>query len=97
MVGNVGKVTETLKASLDWVNNNDWRSYVKYPGSTVIADPAVTVLDDQETIKSTDLPPAQPDRASSSILTSPWTSASPIPTNRPTTAANGPTPPTARR
>jgi hypothetical protein len=53
MVATVGKVTETLKASLDWVNNNDWRSYVKYPGSTVTANPAVIVLDDQQLIKST--------------------------------------------
>lgn len=52
MVATSGKVTDTLKASFDWVNNNDWRGYVKYPGSTVIADPTVTVLDDQETIKS---------------------------------------------
>ena len=52
MVTTVGKVTDTLKASLDWVNNNDWRSYVKYPGSTVLADPTVTVLDDQRLIKT---------------------------------------------
>jgi len=52
MVATVGKITDTLKASLDWVNNNDWRSYVKYPGSTVLADPTVTVLDDQRLIKS---------------------------------------------
>lgn len=43
-----GKTTETLKATVDWVNNNDTRNYVKYPGSTVIADPAVTVTDDEE-------------------------------------------------
>jgi len=53
MVATIGKVTETLKASLGWVNNNDSRSYVKYPGSTVIVDPPVTVLDDQELIRST--------------------------------------------
>jgi len=27
---------ETVKASLGWINNDDWRSYVKYPGSKVI-------------------------------------------------------------
>lgn len=53
MVATVGKVTETVKASLGWINNDDYRSYVKYPGSTVIANPTVTVLDDQQTIKST--------------------------------------------
>jgi hypothetical protein len=52
MVATAGKVTETLKASLDWVNNNDWRSYVKYPGSTVTANPSVTVIDDQQLTKS---------------------------------------------
>ena len=52
MAQTVGKVTNTLKASFDWVNNNDWRSYVKYPGSTVIVDPAVAVLDDQQLTKS---------------------------------------------
>jgi hypothetical protein len=54
MVVTVGKVTETVKASLGWINNDDWRSYVKYPGSNVIVDPTVTVLDDEQTIKSTD-------------------------------------------
>jgi len=39
MVATVGKVTETVKASLGWINNDDWRSYVKYPGSKVIVDP----------------------------------------------------------
>ncbi len=53
MVATVGMLTETLNASLGWVNNDDWRSYVKYPGSTVIANPAVTVLDDRQTIHST--------------------------------------------
>jgi hypothetical protein len=52
MVATVGKVAETLKASYDWVNNNDWRGYMKYPGSTVTANPAVTVLDDQQLTKS---------------------------------------------
>jgi len=52
MVATIGKVTETLKASFDWVNNNDSRGYVKYPNSSVIADPTVTVLDDQQLIKS---------------------------------------------
>ena len=52
MVATVGKITETLKATLDWVKNDDWRTYVKYPNSNVIADPTVTVLDDERTIKS---------------------------------------------
>ena len=52
MVATVGKVAETLKASYDWVNNNDWRGYMKYPGSTVTANPAVSVLDDQQLTKS---------------------------------------------
>ena len=52
MVATVGKVAETLKASYDWVNNNDWRGYMKYPGSTVTANPAVPVLDDQQLTKS---------------------------------------------
>ena len=53
MVAVFGKTTETLKLTGDWANNQDGRSYVKYPGSTVIVDPAVTVLDDQEVYKST--------------------------------------------
>ena len=53
MVATIGSVTETVKASLGWVNNNDSRSYVKYPKSTVLADPTVTVLDDQQLIQST--------------------------------------------
>jgi hypothetical protein len=52
MVTTAGKVTNTLRATLDWVNNDDSRSYVKYPGSTVIVDPTVTVLDDEQLIKS---------------------------------------------
>ena len=47
-----GKTTETLRATLDWVNNEDGRTYVKYPGSTVLVDPTVTVLDDNETTQS---------------------------------------------
>jgi len=43
-----GKISDTLKATLNWVNNNDYRSYVKYPNSNVIVDPTVVVLDDQE-------------------------------------------------
>jgi hypothetical protein len=53
MATTVGKVSNTLKASFDWVNNNDWRTYTKYPGSTVIVDPAVAVLDDQQLTTST--------------------------------------------
>jgi len=52
MVANAGMVTETLKATFGFTKNDDWRSYVKYPGSTVIVDPTVTVLDDEEKIKS---------------------------------------------
>ena len=48
----VGKTTDTFKVTLDWVNNSDGRNYVKYPGSTVLADPTVTVQDDHETIQS---------------------------------------------
>jgi hypothetical protein len=53
MVLTAGKTTETLKATIDTVNNADGREYVKYPNSAVIADPAVTVQDDLETIRST--------------------------------------------
>ncbi len=53
MVANFGKTTETFKVTGDWADNQDGRSYVKYPGSTVIVDPTVTVLDDQEFYKST--------------------------------------------
>ncbi|MFI5356121.1 MAG: hypothetical protein ACHQ4G_02175 [Opitutales bacterium] len=52
MVATVGKVTETLKVTGDWVNNDDYRSYVKYPGSTVLANPTVTVLDDEQVYKA---------------------------------------------
>ncbi|MFI5358047.1 MAG: hypothetical protein ACHQ4G_12000 [Opitutales bacterium] len=52
MVATFGKITETFKVTGDWANNLDHRSYVKYPGSTVLADPTVTVLDDQEDYKS---------------------------------------------
>ena len=52
MTATLGKLTNSLKASWDWVNNNDWRSYTKYPGSTVIANPAVDVLDDQQITKT---------------------------------------------
>jgi hypothetical protein len=38
---------------VDAVNNDDSRDYVKYPNSNVIADPTVTVTDDEETRKST--------------------------------------------
>src|SRR5208283_3063186 len=36
----VGRFTETLKATLDWVNNVDSRYYEKYPGSKVTATAA---------------------------------------------------------
>lgn len=55
MTAELGKTTETFKATADWVDNNDTRDYVKYPGSTVIADPSVTVDDDQESRKATTL------------------------------------------
>ena len=62
----VGKVTETFKATFDWVANVDTRYYEKYPGSKVTstaasltAKPAVSatyypinVTDDQETVNS---------------------------------------------
>ncbi len=48
MVATVGKTTETLKATVDWVNNFDTRNYIKFPKSTVIVDPTVMVSDDQE-------------------------------------------------
>lgn len=48
MVAKFGSTTETLKATFDWVSNVDERDYVKFPGSTVIADPMVEVQDDRE-------------------------------------------------
>lgn len=48
MVATLGNTTETLKLSQDHVNNDDSRSYVKYPVSNVIADPTVVVTDDEE-------------------------------------------------
>ncbi len=53
MVAKVGKTTETLKATIDTVNNDDGRAYVKYPDSAVIADPTVVVQDDQESRRTT--------------------------------------------
>lgn len=47
-VVSVGRVTDTLTATWDHANNDDRRNYVKYPGSTVTANPTVSVLDDQE-------------------------------------------------
>ena len=38
---------------VDTVNNVDMRDYIKYPNSKVIADPTVTVQDDQEARRST--------------------------------------------
>ncbi len=53
MVAALGNTTETLKATVDLINNNDGRDYVKYPNSRVIADPTVVVQDDQEATKTT--------------------------------------------
>jgi len=53
MTATSGKTTETLRVTSDWVDNLDSRDYVKYPNSTVTADPAVTVQDDQESRKGT--------------------------------------------
>ena len=64
-----GKTTNTLKATVDRVNNLDTRYYTKYPGSTVVATATtltgtatvtgsyrpVSVLDDQEAVKTNDL------------------------------------------
>ncbi len=46
------KTTDTLKATLDWVGNDDGRVYVKYPNSKVIVDPAATIIDDSETTRT---------------------------------------------
>jgi hypothetical protein len=61
MVATVGKTTETLKATYDWVNNDDGRDYVKYPNSTVIADPTVTSRRPGGE-EGDELPAPQPDR-----------------------------------
>jgi len=53
MVAEIGNTTETLKATVDSVNNDDSRDYIRYPNSNVIADPTVAVTDDRETRKST--------------------------------------------
>ncbi len=52
VVDTIGKTTDTLKATFDWVSNADGRVYVRYPGSIVIVDPTVTVLDDQESTQT---------------------------------------------
>jgi len=53
MIAKFGRTTETLKATFDWANNDDFRSYMKYPNPRgVIADPTVTVYDDQESYNS---------------------------------------------
>jgi hypothetical protein len=52
MVATIGKTEETLKLTFDEVNNTDARSYVKFPGSNVIANPTVTVRDDQASRKA---------------------------------------------
>jgi len=52
MVATIGKTTETLKATIDWVNNLDTRNYLRYPGSTVIADTPTIITDDQESVDS---------------------------------------------
>jgi hypothetical protein len=53
MVAEIGNTTETLKAIVDSVNDDDSRDYVKFPNSNVLADPTVAVTDDDETRKST--------------------------------------------
>ena len=53
MTAAFGSTTENLKATIDTVNNNDARDYVKYPNSTVIANPTVIVQDDQQLRRST--------------------------------------------
>ena len=55
VVAPIGKTTETLKATVDVVDNDDGRSYVKYPNSNVIADPTVLVHDDEELRRSTSI------------------------------------------
>jgi len=53
VTANKGSTTETFKATIDTVNNIDGRDYIRYPNSTVIADPSVTVQDDQESRRTT--------------------------------------------
>ncbi len=52
VTASIGKTTETLKGTLDWVDNIDSRYYIRYPNSKVVVDPTVSVLDDQEAIKT---------------------------------------------
>jgi hypothetical protein len=53
MTATAGNTTETLKATLNTVNNIDGHDYVKYPGSKVTAYPTVTVQDDLESRRTT--------------------------------------------
>ena len=53
MTATIGKTTETFKAAVDWVDNDDARNYIKFPNSAVTADPTVVVHDDQESRKTT--------------------------------------------
>ncbi|HVW22112.1 MAG TPA: hypothetical protein VHC86_12935 [Opitutaceae bacterium] len=50
MTADLGKTTETLKGTLEWVDNVDTRYYTRYTGSRVIADTPTNVLDDQESV-----------------------------------------------
>lgn len=52
MTATWGKTTETLQFTWDTAKNQDQRNYMKYPGSTVVVDPTVLVLDDQESYNS---------------------------------------------
>lgn len=52
MTAELGRTTETLRATLEWVGNVDTRYYTRYAGSNVVADPAENVLDDQESVHS---------------------------------------------
>jgi len=51
----IGKTTADFKASVETVNNLDGRGYVRYPNSIVTANPTVTVQDDLESRKSTNV------------------------------------------
>jgi hypothetical protein len=54
MVGTFGKVSDTFRATVETVNNDDSRAYVRYgPTSNVIADPTVLVNDDSELTRRT--------------------------------------------
>jgi len=55
LTANAGNTTETLKGTLNTIDNIDGHSYVKYPNSTVTADPHVTVQDDLESRRTTNI------------------------------------------